>query len=145
MKKRKGTFHMSIKFPSDEWIKELSNRLNTSETYALAAATWEGDNIFVVTPDADYASTMYLYINLQHGKASDARQLNSLDEQKALFTTSAPFNTWRRVLEGRLDPIQGMFSGKLKLVGSMSQIQRTPRATYEMVKVAAQIDTDFGS
>jgi len=136
---------MAIKFPSDEWIKELSVKLNVSESYAKAAATWEGDNIFVVLPDADYADTTYLYINLQHGKASDARKLNSLDEQKALFTTSAPFNTWRRVLEGRLDPIQGMFSGKLKLIGSMAQVQRTPKATYEMVKVAAQIDTDFGS
>jgi len=136
---------MAIKFPSDAWIKELMARLNVSEAYAQAAATWEGDNIFIVLPDADYPDTMYLYINLQHGKASDARQLNTLEEQKALFTTSAPFGTWRKVLEGRLDPIQGMFSGKLKLVGSMAQVQRTPKATYEMVKVAAQIETNFGS
>lgn len=135
---------MAIKFPSDEWIKELCARLNASESYALAAATWEGDNTFIILPDADYAGTAYLYIDLQHGKASDARALKSLDEQKALFTTSAPFNTWRKVLEGRLDPIQGMFSGKLKLVGSMAQVQRTPKATYEMVKVAATIETDFG-
>ena len=135
---------MAIKFPSDEWIKELCAKLNASESYALAATTWEGDNIFVILPDLGYADTAYLYINLQHGKASDARALISLDEQKALFTTSAPFNTWRRVLEGRLDPIQGMFSGKLKLIGSMAQVQRTPKATYEMVKVAATIDTDFG-
>src|SRR5271157_512569 len=136
---------MAIKFPSEAWIQELSAKLNSSETYAQAAATWEGDNIFVILPDDDYPDTMYLYINLQHGKASDARQLKSLDEQKALFTTSAPFNTWRKVLEGRVDPIQGMFSGKLKLVGSMAQVQRTPKATYEMVKVAEQIDTDFRS
>ena len=136
---------MAIKFPSEEWIKELCVRLNASESYAQAAATWEGDNIFVILPDDGYPDTMYLYINLQHGKASDARQLKSLDEQKALFTTSAPFNTWRKVLDGRLDPIQGMFSGKLKLVGSMAQVQRTPKATYEMVKVAEEIDTDFGS
>ena len=136
---------MAIKFPSEEWIKELEAKLNASETYAQAAATWEGDNIFAILPDADYADTSYFYINLQHGKASDARQLKSLDEQKALFTSSAPFNTWRKVLEGRLDPIQAMFSGKIKLVGSMAQIQRTPKATYELVKVAGQIDTDFGS
>ena len=41
--------------------------------------------------------------------------------------------------------IQGIFSGKLKLVGSMAQIQRNPKATYELAKVAGQIDTDFGS
>lgn len=136
---------MAIKFPSDEWIKELCEKLNKSESYAQAAATWEGDNIFIILPDDSYSDTTYLYINLQHGKASDARELKSLDEQKALFTTSAPFNTWRKVLEGRLDPIQGMFSGKLKLIGSMAQVQRTPKATYEMVKVAEEIDTDFGS
>ena len=136
---------MSIKFPTDEWIKELCDKLNASETYAQAAANWEGDNIFIVLPDADYPDTAYLYINLQHGKASDAKRLSSLDGHKALFTTSAPFNTWRKVLEGRLDPLQGLFSGKLKLVGSMAQVQRNPKATYELVKVAAQIDTDFGS
>jgi putative sterol carrier protein len=141
----KELMYMAVKFLSEEWIKELEARLNSSESYSQAAATWEGDNIFAILPDADYQGTTYFYINLQHGKASDAKQLKSLDEQKALFTSSAPFSTWRRVLEGRLDPIQAMFSGKIKLVGSMAQIQRTPKATYELVKVAGQIDTDFGS
>jgi putative sterol carrier protein len=136
---------MSIKFPSEAWIQELSNRLNASESYAQAAATWEGDQIFVILPDENYPDTTYFYIDLQHGKASGARQLRSLDEQKALFTSSAPFGTWRRVLEGRLDPIQAMFSNKIKLVGSMAAVQRTPKATYELVKVAATIDSDFGS
>ncbi len=136
---------MGIKFPSEEWIKELESRLNASESYAQAAATWEGDQIFVILPDDNYPETTYFYINLQHGKASDAWQLKSLDEKKALFTSSAPFGTWRKVLEGRLDPIQAMFSNKIKLVGSMAAVQRTPKATYELVKVAASIDTDFGS
>ncbi len=136
---------MPIKFPSEEWIKELEAKLNSSASYAQAAANWEGDNVFAVLPDANYAGTAYLYINLQHGKAFDAKELKSLDEQKALFTSSAPFSTWRKVLEGRLDPIQAMFSGKIKLIGSMAQVQRTPKATYELTKVASQIDTDFGS
>ena len=92
---RKESVPMAVKFPSEDWIKELEVKLNASESYAQAAATWEGDNIFVILPDADYADTSYFYINLQHGKASDARQLKSLDEQSALFISSAPFNTWR--------------------------------------------------
>jgi putative sterol carrier protein len=136
---------MGVKFPSEEWIKELCVRLNASQSYAQAAATWEGDQIFVILPDDNCPDTTYFYINLRHGQASDARQLHSLDEQKALFTSSAPFGTWRKVLEGRLDPIQAMFSNKIKLVGSMAAVQRTPKATYELVKVAASIDTDFGS
>jgi putative sterol carrier protein len=136
---------MAVKFPSEAWIKELEVRLNTSESYAQAAATWEGDQIFVILPDDNYAGTAYFYINLMHGKASEARELKSPEEKKALFTSSAPFSTWRKVLEGRLDPLQAMFSNKIKLVGSMAAVQRTPKATFELTKVAASIDTDFGS
>ncbi len=134
---------MAFKYPSEEWLKELETRLNASETYAKAAATWEGDCIFVVQPDGTYTETGYAYINLQHGHASDAKMLKSADEQKALFKMSAPLGTWRKVMEGRLDPIQAMFSGKIKVVGSMAQIQRTPKATYELTKVASSIETDW--
>jgi putative sterol carrier protein len=136
---------MSIRFPSEEWIEQLCVRLNASESYAQAAANWEGDQIFIILPDDSYSETTRFYINLHHGKASDARQLRSTEEQKALFTTSAPFNTWRKVLEGRLDPISAIMSNKIRLVGNLAQIQRMPKATVELVKVAASIDSDFGS
>jgi len=136
---------MAFKFPSDEWIKELSRQLNASETYAQAATNWEGDCLFIALPDAAYAETSYLYIDLQHGKSSNAMLVGGPGEKKALFTISAPFTTWRKVIEGRLDPLQGMFSGKLKVMGSMAQIQRMPKATTELVKCAAKIETDFGS
>ena len=136
---------MSIKFPSEEWLKEWEGRLNASESYAQAAANWEGDNIIVILPDDHYSETTHIYINLEHGKASDARFLKSLDEKKAQFTSTAPFATWRKVLEGRIDIIQAMFSNRIKLVGSMAAIQRQPKATYELVRIASEIDTDFGS
>ena len=136
---------MAIKFPSEEWIKELGIRLNASESYAQAAANWVGDQIFVILPDDHYSDTTYVYVNLEHGKASNPRQLRGLEELKASFTTSALFSTWRRVLEGHLDPISAIMSNKIKLVGSLAQIQRNPRATVELVKVAASIGSDFGS
>jgi putative sterol carrier protein len=136
---------MAIKFPSDEWIKELGRLLNASEAYAQTAANWEGDFTFICQPDQDFPGTAYLYINLQHGKCIEAKMLSGPDEMKPIFTISAPFGTWRRVVERRLDALQGMFSGKLKVVGSMAQLQRTPKATTDMVACAARIPTDFGS
>jgi putative sterol carrier protein len=135
---------MPIKFPSDEWIKALSAEINASESYAIAAAAWEGDFIFVVQPDTVFPQTAYLYIDIQHGKSPSAMQPGSLEEKKAKYTISAPFSTWRKVIEGKIDPLQGMFSGKLKVLGSMAQIQRYPRATTEFVACAAKIPTDFG-
>lgn len=136
---------MAIKFGTQEWIQELCDQLNASEVYAQAAANWEGDLIFGILPDENYSHPTHYYINLQHGKASEPTLLSGPDERKALFISSAPFSTWKKVLDGRLDPIQAMFSNKIRLIGSMATVQRTPKATYELVKIAGEIDTDYGS
>jgi putative sterol carrier protein len=134
---------MALKFPSDEWIKALSVELNSSEAYAQSSATWEGDFLFVIQPDAVYQQTAYLYINVQKGVSSDAVQTFSLEEKKAMYTISAPYSIWRKVIEGKLDPLQSMFTGKLKVRGNMAQIQRNPKATTDFVICATKIPTEF--
>jgi putative sterol carrier protein len=52
-------------------------------------------------------------------------------------------STWRRVIEKKLDPIQGMITGQLKLKGTMSKIMRFPRAAAELVNCATKVPTDF--
>ena len=39
------------KFPSVEWVKEYSQKLNENKSYEEAARTWEGDFLFIITPD----------------------------------------------------------------------------------------------
>jgi putative sterol carrier protein len=135
---------MALKFPSDEWIKELSTRLNASESYERSARDWEGDFIFVVEPDEGYGDTAYLFLSLLHGKSPDAAVLASQDERESEFVIHAPFSTWRQVIEGKLDPIQGMMTRKLKLMGNMMKVMRYPKAAKEIVDCCALVPTDFG-
>lgn len=136
---------MVLKFPSDEWIKELSAQLNASETYERSAKDWEGDFVFVIEPDQAYDGTAYLFLGLYHGKSPDAAALASEDEQESEFVIRAPFNTWRQVIEGKLDPIQGMMTRQLRLTGNMMKIMRYPKAAKEIVDCCALVPTDFGS
>ena len=135
---------MKLKFPSDAWIKELSQQLNASETYEKSAKDWEGDFVFVVEPDDAYPDTNYLFLGLYHGKSPDAAELASQDERETEFVLSAPFTNWRRVIEGELDPIQGMMTRKLKVQGNMMKIMRYPKAAKEIVTCCALVPTDFG-
>ncbi|OQY19796.1 MAG: sterol carrier protein [Anaerolineaceae bacterium 4572_32.2] len=135
---------MALKFPSDEWIKELSTKLNESEDYERSAKDWEGDFIFVVEPDEAYSETAYLFLGLYHGKSPDAAMVESKDEREAEFALSAPFTNWRKVIEGELEPIQGMMTRKLKLAGNMMKIMRYPKAAKEIVNCCALVPTDFG-
>ena len=81
---------MALKFPSDEWIKELSTRLNASESYERSAKDWEGDFVFVVEPDEAYRDTAYLFLGLLHGKSPGAAVLASQDERERVSSSSMP-------------------------------------------------------
>ncbi|HOT92489.1 MAG TPA: SCP2 sterol-binding domain-containing protein [Anaerolineae bacterium] len=134
----------AIKFPSDEWIKQLSQHLNNSPSYEQSARNWEGDFIFIIEPDEAYPETAYLYLGLYHGKSPDAMQIGSVDEKEAGYVISAPFSSWRKVIEGKLDPIQGMMTRRLKLQGDMKMIMRYPKAAKEIIACTKLIPTDFG-
>jgi len=134
-----------LRFPSHEWIIELSNQLNASADYERAARDWEGDFAFIVEPDDAYPQTAYLFLSLFHGKSPSASIIQSLEEKSAPYILSAPFSSWRKVIEGKLDPIQGMMTRKLKLHGDLKQIMRYPKAAKEIIACCAKIPTDFGS
>jgi putative sterol carrier protein len=135
---------MAIKFPSDAWIKELSRLLSTSESYAQSAKDWEGDFTFIVEGDDAYPQTHYLFLGLYHGKSTGGMELQTLDEKPAEYVIKAPYSTWRKVIEGKIDPIQGMMTRQLKLTGNMMKIMRYPQAAKEIMACTQQIETDFG-
>ena len=134
---------MAIPFPSDEWIKALCAQLNTSESYREAAKTWEGDFIFVVEPAGKLKETVYLYMDLWHGGCRGAYQVKSLDEKDAAFYMIAPADTWRKVIEVKLDPLKGLMTRKLKLKGNMAKIMSSVKAAQELVRCCTQVETAF--
>jgi putative sterol carrier protein len=136
---------MTYKFPSDEWIKAMAVEVNQSEAYAKSAAKWEGDFYFVCEPGPGLAETVTLYIDLWHGEAKSANAMDDESVKEPEFVIRAPLNTWRRVIEKKLDPIQGMITGQLKLKGTMSKIMRFPKAAADLVNCATKVPTEFPS
>jgi len=135
---------LAIKFDSNEWTKELSRQLNESKDCERSAKDWEGDFISMVEPDDSFRGQVFLYLGLLHGKSPDAAMVASETERKAEFTIRAPFGTWRKVIEGKLDPIQAMMTGKLKLRGNLMKVMRYPKAAKEIITCCSKIPTDFG-
>ena len=135
----------TIQFPSDPWIKALSQQLNKSTQYELAARNWEGDFVFIVEADHAYGNDAYLYLSLYHGKSPGAAELSRPDEKEVGYVLSAPFSTWCKVIEGKLDPIQGLMTRQLKLQGNMMMIMRYPRAAKEMIDCVKTIPTQYPS
>ncbi len=134
---------MAHEFPSDEWIKALRDLLNASDSYQRSAKDWEGDFLFIVDPDESYAETAFLHLKLYHGQSQGAGMVDPDDLPETEYTINAPYSTWRKVIDSKLDPIQGMMTGQLKLKGDLMTVMRYPKAALEIVSCCAKIPTDW--
>ncbi|HEV2891634.1 MAG TPA: SCP2 sterol-binding domain-containing protein [Frankiaceae bacterium] len=135
-------------FPSEEWLEQFVEKINASSEYADAAATWEGDLVFVYEkePDKGVDEDVYAWLDLWHGKCRDAARLEGPDDPKAKsakFTISAPYSRWKSVVKKELDPVKGMMQGKIKVKGDLPTIVRYVKASNVLVDLTSQVETEF--
>ena len=130
-----------VRFPSDEWIKKFKEELNKSKSYEEVAKTWEGDFLFVVTPDEELKEEVTFYVDLWHGKCRDAYLVN--DEKTAAFVFKGPYSNWMKVINKELDPIRGLIRGMFELEGDSKIILDQTRAAQELVNTASTIPVEF--
>lgn len=131
---------MALLFASNEWTQVLGDGLNNSKAYRDAAAKWEGDLCLIITPPG-VSKDIYVYLDLWHGDCRKAYTAESTVSSE--FTITAPLATWKDVVGGKLDPIKGLMTGKLKVKGPLAKILKAPKAAIELVNCAKAIDTQW--
>lgn len=136
---------MGFKLPSDEWIKEFGRQINSSKAYEESAKDWEGDFIFVMEADKTLPKTVYFFVGLNHGKCTDTAMIESRDAREAQFVLTGSFESWRKIIEGKLDPIQAIMTRKLKLEGNLAKVLRYPKSAKELVNCVMRVPTEFPS
>jgi len=116
--------------------------LSRSQAYAEAAATWEGDFYFIADiPGAEKPAL--LYMDLWHGKCREAFEVTDESVKTPVFRMSANPATWKKVLTKKLDPIQGLMTGQLKLKGNMAMVMKSVKAAKELVEASTRVETEF--
>jgi putative sterol carrier protein len=130
-----------LRFPSDEWIKIFKEELNNSKAYEEAAKDWEGDFLFVITPDEDLRKEVVFYIDLWHGKCRDAYLVKG--EKNAMFVFKGPYSNWKKVIRKELDPIRGLIRGMFTVEGDSRVILDQAKAAQELVNTASKIPVVF--
>jgi putative sterol carrier protein len=134
---------MAIQFPTDEWIKAAMIEVNNSADYKDAAQSWEGDIVFVVTAVPGAQKEVRLYMDLWHGECRKAYEVVDVSSQPSEFVIAAPLPVWRKVLDGKLDPIRGLVSRQLKMKGNMMKVLKAPKAAVELVNACTQVETEW--
>lgn len=130
-----------LRFPSDEWIHVFKEELNKNQTYQEVAKDWEGDFLFVITPDEELKKEVVFYIDLWHGKCRDAYLVKG--EKHAKFVFKGPYSNWKKVIRKELDPIRGLIRGLFTVDGDSRVILDQAKAAQELVNTASMIPVVF--
>jgi putative sterol carrier protein len=130
-------------FGSAEWLEDFHRAINSSAAYAEAAKSWEGDFYFVLEPEGSMKPVVHYYIDLWHGKSRKAFVVEEASDEQPEFVISAPIRIWKRVIEKKLDPIQGLVTRQLQLRGNLGKVLRAVKAAKELVNCATEVSTEF--
>ena len=130
-------------FPSAEWVAQLQTVVNKDEAYAASAKTWEGDFYFVVEPGPGVREPVKFYLDLWHGKCREAHIVTGKEAKQPEFVISGTIETYRKVFQKQLDPIQALMTRRLKVQGNMMKIMRSVKATLDLVNCCSLIDTTY--
>ncbi len=130
-------------FGSEEWAKVFQEAINSSPAYAEAASTWEGDFYFIVDPGGPIDKEIVMYVDLWHGKCREVALVPDRSAKAPAFVINAPESAWRKVIEKKLDPIQGLMTRQLKLKGDMVKIMKAVKAAKELVECTTKVPTKF--
>lgn len=141
---------MAFKLPSeaDAWIEEYKDKLNESDEYSEAGEGWgvgfNGTFIFEIKPDDFYdGEAVNLFIDVQDGSCRDAYVTDDPDSEDWGFAFRGEADNWRKLIDGELDPVQGMMDGTFDLDGDMQKVMQYSQAAVVMTECASQIDTEF--
>ncbi len=128
---------------SQTWVDAWARELGASDRYRRAAQTWEG-SVLVETPATEGSPWQAVFLDLWHGECREAKTAEIADRDRADYVLSASLPIWRRVLEGELEPILAIMTGKIELArGSIAKLTPYIAASKELVAAAGRLDSVF--
>ncbi|MCU0515007.1 MAG: Fis family transcriptional regulator [Anaerolineae bacterium] len=132
-----------MKVFSQDWAHAYHLAINANPKYAATSPNWEWGKLAMVLREATDSRAVLL--DLFRG---DCRGVSSVTAEtataEAAFVIEGSEAIWREVLEGRLAPLMGLMTGRLKLSkGSLARLMPYTTAAAELVNSARQVPSEF--
>lgn len=127
------------------WADALCAAITADADYRDAAAAWAWPVALVLdrAPDLGYPDDVAVELVLDRGACHGATVL-AADDARAPIVLRAPYDVWKALAVGALDPIAGVMSGRLRLArGSIMTLMSNVKAATALVSCARAVPTAF--
>jgi putative sterol carrier protein len=136
---------MGFVFPTEEWVSQYKDAINSNPEYRTGAADWTHGVVTLICKalPPQLSDDVGIWLDLDRGVCRDAKLVSVEEALQAPFCITGEYARWKQVIRKELDPIKGMMQGKLKLKGDLPTIVRAVKASQELVNSSAMVPTDF--
>lgn len=128
---------------SEEWGRRVAAAINASAAYRRAAPDWR-DSLGLEMDEAPPGAPRRAVLELGEGACHAVHTGDAARAADAAFLLRAGRAEWREVLAGRLEPMWGVMSGRLRLErGSLAALLPFAQAARLLVEAVASVDALF--
>jgi putative sterol carrier protein len=131
---------------TQDWADAFRDAINADADYRRAAAGWTWPVALLLDParpDLGFPEPVAVQVALDRGTAGEARALAGA-ETTADLVLGADYATWKEVVRGTLDPVNGVMAGRIRLVrGSLMTLMPQVGAAKALVACASRVPTEF--
>ena len=131
------------KFPTNNWLIALMEKLNNDTQYESIAKKWEGDMIFKIEADSSLNESIIYYLDLWHGKCRNVDILAENEKTNAAVIMSSPYRNVAKVIKGETEVFQALLTRKISVKGDMALIMRNIPTVLDFVRCCREITTEF--
>jgi putative sterol carrier protein len=127
---------MAVKFLSDQWAKEVTEALNTSEQFKQAAGSHKAriQNV-VSTPDGE----VKYYFVLEDGQAQVS--LGEIDDADATITQD--YDTATQLMKNELSATAAYMSGRIRIAGELMKLMQLQGVIGALPAAIKDIDVEY--
>ena len=127
---------MPVQFLSDEWTKELKERLNASDEFKKGVGSTAATIQQIITgPDGERR----YWIRVGEGSVD----MGSGDIAASDVTITQDYETAVALARSELNPVTAYMSGKLRISGNMMLLMQLQGAISELPRVMQEMDVDY--
>lgn len=130
---------------TDAWAAACCDAVNASAGYRAAAANWPWPVALAMdpAPELGYPDAVAVELALDRGACRGAR-LTPADATDAAIVLRGPYDAWKRIVRGELDPVLAVATGQLALArGALTSLMLHTGAARALVAVAREVPTEF--
>lgn len=85
--------------------------------------------------------TVYAYLGLERGRCTGVDALASRRERDVGYVIAGEFDYWKRMIDGRLNTVTAITSGRLSVRGRRFRLLRYRSALRELSRASAEVET----